>query len=121
MGYRSEVSVVMTRNLFAEMFRQIPDQVTELIRYSDRFESLDNCILLYWNSIKWYDDSSPVRQFMNVLGEAEEAEYHFIELGEDYNDNKDRGDFYDNPFSTCMVRRISIDASGKPVELNAFM
>ena len=121
MGYRSEVSVVMTRNLFGDMLKEIPDQVTELVCYADRFESLQDSILLYWDSIKWYDNSSPVRQFMNVLLESDDDQYHFIELGEDYGDNKEHGNFYDNPFSTCMVQRIAIDASGKPIELDAFM
>jgi len=121
MGYRSEVSVVMTRNLFGNMMKEIPAQVTELVRCADRFESLEDCILLYWDTIKWYDDTSPVRQFMNVLSAAEETEYHLIELGEDYSDNKEMGGFWNNPFSACMVRNIAIDASGKPIELSAFM
>lgn len=121
MGYRSEVSVVMTRDLFSHLMKEIPTQVTELVRYADRFESLKNCILLYWDSIKWYEDTAPIRQFMNVLESSEETEYHFIELGESHDDNKEKGGFWDNPFSAYMVRHIAIDASGKPIELEAFM
>ena len=121
MGYRSEVSVVMTRSGFASMMKEIPNELSSLALQASRFESLEDSTLLYWESIKWYDNNTPIRQFMNVLSTLEDSDYYFIELGEDTDDNKERGMFWDNPFSTSLVRHIGIDATGKPVQLAAFM
>lgn len=124
MGYRSEVSLVITRKLFAQMLREIPEETKEMVNYTDRFESKGDSLLLYWNHIKWYDDSYPVGRFQRFLEAVDECDanrFHLLRMGEDWDDNVEMGSYWDNPFSTFFHRSIEIDSCGEIVELEAFL
>lgn len=127
MGYRSEVSLVLTRELFGKMLEEIPEETKEIISWADRFESADDAILLYWDYIKWYEDTYPINKFHSFLKEA--ADYsskyqnhlHFIRLGEDRDDNVELGSYYSNPFEAVISRSIQIYSSGENVDISNFI
>lgn len=127
MGYRSEVSLVITRELFGKMLQEIPEETKELILCSERFESKEDCILLYWDYVKWYEDTYPVNKFQRFLEEA--ADYsskyqnhlHFIRLGEDRDDNVEMGTYLYNPFEAVIRRSIEIYSSGESLDLQTFI
>jgi hypothetical protein len=113
MGYRSEVSVVMTRELFSQIAAKIPNELAELVRYCDNFVSKENAVLMYWNYIKWYEDNnSSVAQFMKAISGADTDHYQFIELGEDLDHCSQKGAYWDNPFGVDIVRKLAVDLNG---------
>lgn len=123
MGYRSEVSIVMTKDLFGKICRDIPAEMNELISYADKFKKHENFVLLYWGSIKWYieNDYAPGRFWSKLMEHTEgDTDFHFIELGESTDHNEERGEMWDNPWNTSMVRSIYMDDCGKDVSLEAF-
>lgn len=123
MGYRSEVSIVMTKELFGKIYKDIPEPMNDLISYASKFRKQDNFVLLHWENIKWYADTDyPPGQFWSKLMFHTDGstDFHFIELGEDADHNEERGELWDNPWSTSMVRTIHIDDCGTDVSLDAF-
>ena len=127
MGYRSEVSLVITRELFGKMMQEIPEETKEMISYAERFESKEDSILLYWDYIKWYEDTYPINKFHSFLKEAADYSskyqnhFHFIRLGEDRDDNVELGSYHSNPFEAVISRSISIYSSGENVDVEAFI
>lgn len=121
MGYRSDVALVVTRDLFSEMMKKIPKQTLDLVKYSKRFESLDDAMLLYFESIKWYTDTNPIKDVMRfVESEENEESYYIVEIGEELSHNEERGGYWDNPFEVSMVRSIFINSGGKQMNYKAF-
>lgn len=124
MGYRSEVSLVITRELFSRMLQEIPEETKELIRCAERFESREDAILLYWDYIKWYEDTYPVnkfQQFLQNLDQYNQNSFHLLRLGENWDDNVEMGTYVYNPFEACIRRSIEIYSSGEDVDLQAFI
>lgn len=125
MGYLSEVSLVMKKDLFGKICRDIPEEMKELIGAADKFQKQDDCVLLYWNGIRWYVDSGDyaAHYFWNKLQQHTDGgrDYQLIELGETVDHNEERGELWDNPWNTSMVRRIHMDDCGVDVSLDAFM
>lgn len=132
MGYRSEVSLVLTRKLFAKMLQEIPEETKQMVGYAERFESKEDSILLYWDYIKWYEDTYPINKFQRFLEAVEETDrndtestnslrFHLLRLGEDWDDNVELGRYWDNPFSAHFSRSIEIDSSGEDLKLDAFL
>lgn len=129
MGYRSEVSLVMTRPLFNKMLETIPQETKVMIGYAERFQKKGGSVLLYWNYIKWHDSKniSAMEKFLHNVDESEVDEngdnpyqYHFIRLGEDHDDTEEHGDYWDNPWGTAVSRSINIDSVGENFQLEAF-
>lgn len=136
MSYCSDVSLVMNRNLFGEMLKQIPEAAQEIISCADRFSRKDDSILLVWYGIKWNTDSYPFYQIVNFLNDVSESildekgdkippsqifRYHFLRIGEDREDFEERGEYWDNPWDTTIIRYIEVDSGGEDVELSAFL
>lgn len=124
MGYRSEVSLVLTRELFSQMLKEIPEEAKEMISYADRFESRENSILLYWDYIKWYEDTYPVNKFqgfLQSLDQYDQNSFHLIRLGESTDDNVEMGTYFYNPFEACIRRSIEIYSSGEDVDISTFI
>jgi hypothetical protein len=119
MGYCSDVSLVMTRESFGDMMSKIPDSVTELVKFADRFESQGDSIMILWEGIKWYQDTAPISHVVSFLDSLDIEKYHLIEIGESHDHIMESGGFWGNPFETCINRSIGFCA-GKPIELSAF-
>ena len=124
MGYRSNVSLVLTRDAFAEMCKTIPEHLNKLVEMTDDFLQKENAFLFRWNYIKWVEDSyyPEINAVYRLLNSLDNDQYRFCRIGEDNEDVEERGEYYYNPFETGIVREIHSDVSNaSPVDLKVFM
>ena len=64
--------------------------------------------LYYWNCIDWRHDSEPRICLGTFLNTIPSSEYHLCLVGDDPNDNHDRGLFND-PWNMLLLREVIID------------
>lgn len=120
MGYRSEISITLSRNAVIQLLNTIPNEFKKLIGYSDKFLQKGDSFLLYFNHIKWYREYGEIGAFDRQLSKLDPDDYHFLRIGENSDDVDDIGMLY-HPFDTCLNRSINIDdTDSRSVELEAF-
>ena len=51
---------------------------------------------LYWDYVKWYDGYDEVGFIEEFLESIPDEDYRFIRLGEDSDDNEERGEYFDS-------------------------
>lgn len=96
MGYRSDVKLILTDKGMEMLKAKVPQPTedepywaAEAIYEANRIKG--KYWLVEWDDIKWYDDwedykvPCAVLSLRNELSEIEES-YHFIRVGEDYED-----------------------------------
>jgi len=110
MGYHSNVALAIKTEFIPELLKDhnnIPSvEVKMLLERADTVIK-DDCTLYHWDYIKWYGDD--VDSFLSNLEDIFSDHWYFIELGEDIDDNKMNGCFYDNPFNLGYVRQITFE------------
>lgn len=115
MGYRSNVSLVMKRDLFNKIMEETRETSTRLIECVDDILVHEDSILLLWNHVKWYSDDrgTDVGKFCMSLQNNAETEDHFymVVMGEDIGDNQYIGQYWDNPWETGIQRKLYWDSS----------
>ena len=121
MGYRSDVALAMTGKTL-ETFRQkiteLPEQTRKeveplLNEWADKHLTEDGSECWFWKDLKWYTgwpehylDIDFVDKF---LDEADDEEFYFVRVGEDYDDNEIDGLWWDNPFNISFCRELVLD------------
>lgn len=101
MGYRSEVGIVFKKsdeNLFYDKMREWDDShigdgesAEELLEYANKemlySDSLkENCVVLSWTCVKWYDTYPAVKFFEDV---KKYIDMDFVRIGEEFGDIED--------------------------------
>jgi len=112
MGYRSEVTLVLTRNGLSALYNKIPDAMRKITEYADKFVRRDDVFLLCWGHIKWYDSYDEINAVEKALRGLDNDDYHFLRIGEDNDDTEEKGGYWDNPFDTYISRSINCDMGG---------
>lgn len=101
MGYRSEVGIVFKKsdeNLFYDKMREWDashigdgESAEELLEYANK-ETLysnslkENCVVLSWTCVKWYDTYPAVQFFENI---KRDIDIDFVRIGEEVGDIED--------------------------------
>lgn len=110
MGYRSDVALAIKTEFIPELLKDhnnIPFvEIKMLLERADVMVK-DDCTLYHWDYIKWYGDD--VDALISNLYTINSENWYFIELGEDIDDNKLMGAYYDNPFNLGYVRQITFE------------
>jgi uncharacterized protein YaaR (DUF327 family) len=106
MGYRSDVALAMKEEKFKDFLSSVKDDKTavELLSGCDKYEK-DGWILLFYNSVKWYDDYKEVKainEFVDTL-DADDYSYHI--MGEDSEDYTQKGT-WESPFEIRLSRSL---------------
>lgn len=121
MGYRSEVMLTLSRNGLAQLYKDIPTQLNNMVECSDAFLQKQDAFLLHWDYIKWHEEYGDISALMKSLSKMDSAEYYFLRLGENHDDVEEKGGYWDNPFETSISRSIHCDTDGcKEVDLSVF-
>lgn len=122
MGYRSDVGLVLKRDLFNKIMEETRDTSTRLVNLAQVRVDGDS-ILLVWNQIKWYSDDSgtDVGKFWAALEKFAESEDQFyaVEMGEDPDDVQYLGQYWDNPWEPG-IQRVLIWNTDVGKKLTAF-
>lgn len=86
MGYYSEVAIAMWQDDLKEMFAlaSSKDNALNLLKNAEIRES-GNKSVIYWVSVKWYDDYDDVK-FIRSFLEKNNKEYYFVRVGEEIGD-----------------------------------
>lgn len=131
MSYRSDVSLVMTRKLFAKMLLDIPAEIRKMIGRTSRFQTSGDAILLFWENERWDENSSPVNKIHNFLIDVDEStldesgeepfRYHLVRIGEEILDIEQFGGYWDNPWETEVIRHINLNGKGEDLNLESFL
>ena len=88
--------------------------VKDLLNYPDAhfIDVNTGSELWYWTWLKWYVDYSDVSFIENTLQDMDAADYLFIRIGDDSDDNDIQGDFWENPFDMGFSRSIEFEKPG---------
>lgn len=62
--------------------------------------------LWYWSWLKWYVDYPDVHWTEDFINRLDDGDFMFVRLGDDADDNEERGQFWGNPFDLGLVREI---------------
>ena len=101
MGYRSTVVLAVSQEVMPQFLTTLarsPEAKKLCFVHSDK--KIDNYderggFLFMWDHIKWYDtyeEIAAIQDFMDWCeGEGKEEEFRFIRIGEDADDNVERG------------------------------
>lgn len=121
MGYRSDVGLCLTKNGVSALMDKLDKSdeetktlVTDLLSNPEKHfkDSGTGSEIWYWTWLKWYLDYQDVAFIENALMDMDAADYLFIRVGEDAEDNDIQGDFWDNPFDMVFSRSIDFEKSG---------
>ena len=118
MGYRSDVGLALSKVGADSLQKKLSSldkdsetffKVTELLKYARKHMKHEETgsELYLWDYLKWYDSYSEVRFIEDLMGELEDEEFLFLRIGEDMNDNEEKGSFWDNPFELSILRTIT--------------
>ena len=118
MGYRSDVGLALSKagalrlqeKLYAlDKNSESYIQTTHLLEYAHKHQKHDEseAELFLWDYLKWYDNYPDVRFIKDLMNELESDDFLFLRIGEDMNDNEEKGSFWDNPFELTILRTIT--------------
>lgn len=118
MGYRSDIALVLTKsgvkqfkNAMEKVDSQVATEAYALLNSADdhRFDEETGAEMWLWTSIKWYTSFYPDCKFIeNTVLDLPCEEYLFCRIGEELEDNQEKGEFTDNPFEIDIVRYINV-------------
>jgi len=117
MGYRSEVCIVMKKNVvdnllvyMSEVDSETREQMQEILNdLADQHIVKNDAELYYWDCIKWYPEFKGVDAIQKLLENSNKEDYLFLRLGEDVADTESSGDYWENPFDAHTERRIAFE------------
>jgi len=108
MGYRSDVAIGLTDHATRLLHAIATHEDSELCQLLQDAQGgwpgksaniakdpSDQSVVLYWESIKWYDDFPEISMMKNFLESIPPSNYRFIRLGEENDDTEEHGDYYD--------------------------
>lgn len=118
MGYRSDVGLALSKAGVGRLQEKLATldkdsetffNVTELLKYARKHMKHEEsgAEQYLWDYLKWYDSYSEVRFIEDLMGELVDEEFLFLRIGEDMNDNEEKGSFWDNPFELSILRTIT--------------
>jgi hypothetical protein len=120
MGYRSDISFVVKRSAFADMWRQDADAMIKVTDYACTILKKDDAVLVLWSSVKWYDSYDEIGKFERLVSNLDSDDYHFLRLGESNDDAEELGGYWDNPFDTGIERSLRYSDDGEVLNLDVF-
>ena len=101
MGYRSEVVLVVGKEVMPQfMVTMAKSPEARRLCWADHDKMMkdydgEGNILFAWGSIKWYEGYEPIDAINDFMGwceaEDKEEDFRFIRVGEDPDDNVERG------------------------------
>lgn len=117
MGYRSDIGLVLTKKANTKLEKKIKclsandavrDGLVWLFETNNvrRFER-ENCVLYYWQNLKWYGEFEEIKFIDDFLESIRGNEYHFVRIGEENGDISEQGDLND-PFELFARTRMNI-------------
>jgi hypothetical protein len=107
MGYRSEVAVAIKADFYTKLIEGISDNteaIRSLISEAEVYKR-GRGILLHWVGVKWYYGN--VDKFEESLRAIDDEEWIMYEIGEELEDIKVCGHWWDNPFNLSVSRSLS--------------
>ena len=106
MGYRSDVALAMKEEKFKDLLLSIKDDKTavELLTGCQKHEK-DGWILLFYDSVKWYDDYKEVKVINDFISDLDEDDYSYHVMGEEPDDYTQRGT-WESPFEIHLSRSL---------------
>ena len=114
MGYRSDVGLALSKaggEQLREELRALNknSETTAFLNATDKHlkHEATGAELYLWSWLKWYDHYPDVRFMEDLMGKLESDDFLFLRIGEDMNDNEERGSFWDNPFELSILRTIT--------------
>ena len=118
MGYRSDVGLALSKTGAIRLQEKLKAldkdseiffNVTEFLECACKHQKHEETgsELYLWEYLKWYDNYSDVRFIEDLINELEWEDFLFLRLGEDMNDNEEKGSFWDNPFQLSILRTIT--------------
>ena len=118
MGYRSDVGLALSKSGALRLQEKLNAldktsesyiQATNLLEYAHKHQKHDEsgAELFLWDYLKWYEHYPDVHFMEALMNELESDDFLFLRIGEDMNDNEERGNFWDNPFELTILRTIT--------------
>ena len=118
MGYRSDVGLALSKSGALRLHEKLNSldknsesyiQTTNLLKYAHKHQKHEEsgAELFLWDYLKWYDNYPDVRFIEDLMNELESDDFLFLRIGEDMNDNEEKGSFWDNPFELTILRTIT--------------
>ena len=119
MGYRSDVGLALTKEAVTTLHHNLNKMDKNSIGYQNVIYMLsypeqhhadaDSGADVYlWSSLKWYHGYPEIDFFEELMDSLEPEQYFFCRIGENLDDAKERGEFWDNPFNLEILRTITI-------------
>lgn len=119
MGYRSNVALALTKEAVQKLNVAITkaddeksNAASQLLANPDKHlcDADTGAELWSWNAVKWYADYPDVAFVENFMAHiAGNENYHFIRIGEDWDDSEVSGYFLDNPFDLHLIREVAFE------------
>lgn len=109
MGYRSDVAILCHE----KAFEKLRDAWNENEFYPDWIYKQPDTFLVQWDDVKWYSDFPEVRaiettlSYLDDFGEDPQFQYRYVRIGEDTDDNEERGNGW--LYDIYVSRRIAIE------------
>ena len=114
MGYRSQVVLAVGAELmpqFMSTMAKSPEAMRMCFSNHDEmikdYEGEEGAMLFMWGHIKWYDSFEEVQAIEDFLDLAEGEDHHekfkFLRIGEELDDNDQRGWGFDDVFVSRTV------------------
>ena len=126
MGYRSDVTLSLTLEALAKL-PELQEAVSayllnkdlKLVMYEELLNFADHVdesispegvpfVTIGWSYIKWYDDYPVIAGINGLIAELKETSpksYHFICMGEDFNDITIEGELDDDLYVSRVIKR----------------
>jgi hypothetical protein len=106
MGYRSDVALALKEEKFKDLLSSIKDDkaAVELLSGCDKHEK-DGWVLLFYNSVKWYEDYKEVKAINDFVDTLDEDDYSYHVMGEEPDDYTQRGT-WESPFEISLSRSL---------------
>jgi len=118
MGYRSDVGLALSKAGAEQLREELRalnknsetfSETTAFLNATDKHlkHEATGAELYLWSWLKWYEHYPDVRFMEDLMGKLESDDFLFLRIGEDMNDNEERGSFWDNPFELSILRTIT--------------
>ena len=95
MGYRSDITVALTKEVIMKQLILPNEGYTNLVEYTDDIFDKDTYAVYQINRIKWYESYPEINSINEFLDQLNDEEYGFIRLGEELDDTEKKGSPYD--------------------------
>ncbi len=82
--------------------------IKRMFRSADVHKTKQSSQLFYWNCLDWSHDSASRATLESFLNTIHSSEYHLCLVGDDPNDNQDRG-LFDDPWDLLLLREVVFD------------